>query len=181
MTSLKRLSQALAIVTIGAAAITFGLEATEVSSTSWRRSLARKLEDAAIPDWPLWISGLFGFALALIGIALVAAQIAPPKRGLNSMHEVYRGSDGDTRIRGRAAIRAAQYELEKIDGVTAVAGRMSNKAIHLEVQVDDRSDLVEVEDEARNRLDHGFWISLGLADLAVNLLMTHHPAPPRVR
>lgn len=181
MTLLRRTSHAVGVVALGFVAVFLVLEVTDVVGNRWRRELADAFEEAAFPSWSLWVSGLVGAGLALVGVMLVAAQIAPPQKGLSSMHEVYKGSDGETRLRGRAAIRAARHELESIDGVVEVDGRLDGKRLRVDLEVDDRADLVEIENEARERLGHEFWINLGLADFAVDLFVTHHPKPPRVR
>lgn len=181
MTLLRRASQLVGVAALGLVAVFLVLEMTDVVGSRWRRELADGFEEAAFPSWNLWLSGLVGAGLAIVGVMLVAAQIAPPKKGLNSMHEVYKGPDGDTRLRGRAAIRAARHELESIEGVVDVDTRLDGKSMRVEVEVDDRADLLAIEEEARTRLDHEFWINLGLADFAVDLFVTHHPNPPRVR
>lgn len=181
MNALRRTSQVAGVGVIGAVGVLLMLEAAEVVGDRWRRETAELIEAVAFPDWSLWVIALAGVGVALIGVALVAAQIAPPKKGVNRMHNVYRGDDGETRIAGRAAINAARHELEKIDGVESVAGRVLRKQLTVELQVDDRADLTAVEAEARSRLGHEFWINLGLADFDVNLLVAHHPKPPRVR
>lgn len=181
MTALRSLSQAVGIAVLAGLGVLLFLEASEVVTGRWRRDLASAIEESTFPGWGLWISGLVGAALALVGIAMIAAQLAPPKKGLNAVHEIYSGNDGETRIRGRAAIGAVRHELETIEGVVAVAARAVKKTMHVDLEVDDRSNLTDIENEARGRLDHEFWINLGLADFAVNLLVTHHPNPPRVR
>lgn len=181
MTLLRRASHLIGTGAFAVVATLLILEVTDVTGGAWRDRLADGIGRAAFPTWPLWASGLIGAGLALVGIVLVAAQLAPPKKGLNSMHEVYRGRNGDTRIRGRAAIRAARHELQQIDGVVEVAGRVEKKVLHVDLQIDDRANVTAVENEARRRLGHEFWINLGLADFAVNLLVTHHAKPPRVR
>ena len=102
------------------------------------------------------------------GVILTAGQLAPPKKGLSKIYEVHQGFDGETRIRGRAAIRAAFHEMEQIDGVVDVDGRIRAKRLHLNVEIDDRANLTDIENEARRRLDHEFWINLGLADFGIN-------------
>lgn len=97
------------------------------------------------------------------------------------MHEVYEGPDGVTTVSGRAAIRAVSHELEEITGVAGVEARINGTQMHVDILVDDRADVAAIEAEARRRLDHGFWIGLGLADFALSLSVTHHPSPPRVR
>lgn len=181
MTTLRRFTHLLGVAALAAVALLLMLEVTDVVGSRWRRSLADGIENGAEPAWPLWVSGLVGLALALAGMMMIAAQLAPARKGLNSMHEVYRGRDGDTRIRGRAAIRAARHELEGIDGVVDVAARVNGKTLHLELKIDDRADITDVETQARERLGTEFWINLGLADFAINILVTHHPRPPRVR
>ncbi len=181
MTLLRRASHAVGVVALGLVAVFLVLEVTDVVGDRWRQELADSFEEAAFPSWSLWASALVGAGLAIVGIMLVAAQLAPPKKGLSSMHEVYKGPDGDTRLRGRAAIRAARHELESIDGVVEVDARLDGKRMRVDLQIDDRADLLEIESAARERLGHEFWINLGLADFAVDLFVTHHPKPPRVR
>ncbi len=181
MTLLRRATLAVGVVALGFVAAFLILEVTDVVGNRWRRELADGFEEAAFPSWSLWVSGLVGAGLAIVGVMLVAAQIAPAKKGLSSMHEVYKGPDGDTRLRGRAAIRAARHEVASIDGVVEVDTRLDGKRMRIELQVDDRADLLKIEEEARTRLGHEFWINLGLADFTVDLYVTHHPKPPRVR
>ena len=181
MTTLRRLTALVGIVALGTVGTLLILESSEVIGGRWRGEFAESLNDIAFPSWGLWASALLGVALAIVGIAMVAAQIAPPKKGLNSMHEVYKGRDGETRLRGRAAIGAVRYELAAIDGVVNVDARVANKRMTVELEIDDRANIADIENEARTRLGHEFWINLGLADFALNLLVAHHPKPPRVR
>lgn len=156
-------------------------EATEVTSGSWRHDVADAFSDTVSPPWSTWVSALLGVALAVVGVTIIAAQFAPPKRGLNTMHEVSRGNDGMTRIRGRAAIAAARHELERIEGVVDAAPTLKKKRMQVEVRVDDRADIEAVTAEAQSLLGTPFWIDLGLVDFAVDILVVHHPKPPRVR
>ncbi len=181
MTLLRRTTSLLGVAAAGAVGLLLVLEITGIIGSEWRNRLADFIGTAAFPSWSLWISGLVGAGLALLGLALVAAQLAPPRKGLTRLFEVYRAADGETRIRGRAAIRAARHETETIEGVLGVDGRIRSKRLHLTLRIDDRVNLADVENEARERLDHEFWIDLGLADFGVNLLVTHHPNPPRTR
>ncbi|MDZ7733913.1 MAG: hypothetical protein U5R31_13365 [Acidimicrobiia bacterium] len=181
MTLVRRVTQITFAVAVGALGAALVLEATEVVGPEWRDDLAAGLARVAFPGWAPWISTLAGLGAAILGVALIVAQLAPPKKGLRTMHEVYRGSDGDTRIRGRAAIAAARHEVAAIEGVVAVDATVANNTMTVDAQVDDRADVAMVEAAIRDRLDHEFWINLGLADFAVNLLITHHPRPPRVR
>lgn len=181
MTLLRRSTIMVGIAAAGAVGVLLVLEITGSIQSEWRHRLADAIETAAFPTWSLWISGLLGAGLALLGLTLVAAQLAPPRKGLTRVFEVYRAADGETRIRGRAAIRAARHEVETIEGVLGVDGRIRSKRLHVTLRVDDRVNLEHIENEARERLDHEFWINLGLADFGVNLLVTHHPNPPRTR
>ncbi len=181
MTRLRLTTQAVGAAIVGALGVFLILEATEIVDGQWRRELADGVERVAFPGWDLWIPGLVGAALAILGVALVAAQIAPPKKGLNTVHEVFKGNNGGTRIRGRAAISAVRHEISQIEGVVDVDARVEKKRVNVEVHVDDRSNIGDIENQARARLNHEFWIDLGLADFALNLLITHHPKPPRVR
>ena len=171
----------VAILSLGLLGTLLILESIEAIDGRWRRELADAVDTAAFPTWGLWALALLGAFLAIAGIAMIASLLAPQKKGLNTMHEVYKGDDGDTRLRGRAAISAVRHEVSAIEGVVEVDARVAKKQMTVEVQVDDRVNVAEVENEARERLGHEFWINLGLADFALNLLVTHHPKPPRVR
>ncbi len=181
MTLLRRTASLVGITAVGTVGLLLVLEITGAIGSEWRHRLSDAIDTAAFPSWSLWISGLVGAGLALLGLILVAAQLAPPRKGLTRVFEVYRAADGETRIRGRAAIRAARHEVETIEGVLGVDGRIRSKRLHLTLRIDDRVNLADVENEARERLDHEFWINLGLAEFGINLLVTHHPNPPRTR
>lgn len=181
MMALRRLTALVGLVAVGACGVFLILESAEVTGARWRRELADALANVAFPSWGLWASALVGVGLAIAGIAMVAAQMASPKKGLRTMHEVYKGNDGDTRLRGRAAIRAVHHELQTIEGVVAVDARVAGKRMSVELLVDDRCNIADVENEVRGRVGHEFWINLGLADFALDLLVNHHPKPPRVR
>ena len=181
MTTVRHVTHIVVVAALATIGVLLILESAEAIGGRWRRELATGVSDVAFPSWGLWASGLVGACLAVLGVILLAAQVAPRKKGLNTMHEVYKGSDGETRLRGRAAISAVRHEVASIDGVVDVDARLVRKQMHVEVQVDDRVNLTDMENEVRGRLDHGFWIDLGLADFALNLLITHHPTPPRAR
>ena len=176
---LRRLSHALGIGAIGAVGVLLILDVTDVIEGGWRQSLADAIGTAAFPNWAAWVSALVGVGRAVVGVILTAGQLAPPKKGLTKIYEVHQGFDGETRIRGRAAIRAAFHEMEQIDGVVDVDGRIRAKRLHLNLEIDDRANLTDIENEARRRLDHELWINLGLADFGINLLVTHHPIQER--
>ncbi len=181
MTGLRRVSQAAAALACAALGTLLVLESTEVIGGRWRRELAAALDDLAFPTWDLWISAVAGAGLAVLGVMIVAAQLAPAKKGLNTMHEVYDGSDGTTTIRGRAAISAVRHQLTSIEGVVDVDASIGRRRMKIELRVDDRASIEAIETETRSRLDHGFWIDLGLADFTLDLLITHDRNPPRVR
>ena len=179
MLLLRRLSHALGIGAIGAVGVLLILDVTDVIGGGWRPSLADAIGTAAFPNWAAWVSALVGGGLAVVGVILTAGQLAPPKKGLTKIYEVHQGFDGETSIRGRVAIRAAFHEMEQIDGVVDVDGRIRAKRLHLNLEIDDRANLTDIENEARRRLDHELWINLGLADFGINLLVTHHPIQER--
>lgn len=181
MSTFRRFTQALGVVALALVGTLLILEATDVITGEWRGHLADGFDDAANPTWPLWASALTGFSGALVGITMVAAQFVPEKRGFRTMHHVQSDPDGETRLAGRAAIAAVRYEIARIEGVVEVTPTIRKKRMAVDVQVDDRANLIEIEHEARRILGHEFWIELGLADFALDLLVTHHPKPPRVR
>ena len=178
---LRRTAQLAAICALATVAALLILEVVGVIGQGWRLDLAATIEQVAAPSWPAWLSAVMGLGLAALGLSMVLSQLIPAKTGASTLHEVHRGEDGVTRIRGRAAIAAVRHQLEQVDGIDSVEARLRGRAVHVELIVDDGTDVGEVERQARERLDHGFWIELGLADLAVNLLITHDPAPPKVR
>ena len=94
---------------------------------------------------------------------------------------VSEGDNGDTRLRGKALLAAVSHRIDGIEGVVDTQAWLTAKDVTVQVRVDDRCDLEAVMGELRSRLDHGFWIDLGVADLPVNLDVVHHPHPPRVR
>lgn len=181
MTGLRRFGQAVGAAILTVVGTLLVLESTDVIGRQWRHDLASAIEDTVYPTWSLWLSALTGAALALLGITLVAAQLLPAGRGLSTVHEVSSGDDGTTRIRGRAAVSAVRHELTAIEGVVDVEARIGHQRLDLDVRVDDTVNLELVESEARRRLDHGFWIDLGLADFTVNFLFTYQRNPSRVR
>ncbi len=181
MKLLRRAGQLVVAGSLGVLGVALVLEATDLAGPQWRYELADGVAQVAFPSWPPWVLAIAGLGLALASLAFAVAQLAPPKKGLRTMHEVYRGSDGDTRIRGRAAIAAARHEIAAIESVVAVEASVDGKKMTVEAQVDDRADVAAVEAAIRDRLGHEFWINLGLADFGLNVLITHHPHPPRVR
>ncbi|RMH80061.1 MAG: hypothetical protein D6683_05590 [Actinomyces sp.] len=181
MSAVRRTVIGTGIAALAGLGVALVLESTGVIDGSWRDKVADLVASVAFPEWTPWQSTLAGLGAAVVGLVAATAQLMPAKKGLHTMHEVSRGDDGDTLIRGRAAIAAARHEVQGIDGVVAVDATIRRKAMTVEVQVDDRVDLAEVEHEVRARLDTPFWIDLGLADFAVDILITHHPRPPRVR
>lgn len=182
MTVLRRVSQMVAWAAIATVGVLLVLETTDVIGGQWRHDVAEAVAEVANPTWPEWASALIGLALAVLGVLLIAAQLAPPRRGLTRMLEVHSTDNGETIIRGRAALRAVRHIVSAIEGIIDVDARLiGEKKVQVEIKVDDRTDLEDLETHVRERLDSPFWIDLGLADLAVNLLITHHPRPPRVR
>lgn len=88
---------------------------------------------------------------------------------------------GETNLTGRALISAIKHGVSDIDGVIDTGCSVRKKVATVELRVDDRCNLADVEAAVRSRLDHGFWIDLGLADMAVDISIVHHPRPPRVQ
>jgi len=181
VTRIKWFNQFIAAAATGAVGVLLVLEATGAVGGRWRHEISKAITRSTFPTLSLWIITLAGVGLAIVGVVMIAAQLAPPKRGLNKMHNVSKGSDGDTSLRGRAAVRAVRHELEKIEGVVDVDARVTARRVFVEMRVDDRADVSDIETLARDRLGYPFWIDLGLADFTFNLLVTHHPKPPRVR
>lgn len=180
-TLLRRGSYAVGLAVVAAASVYLIFEATSLAPPTWRPSLADTVEAVTFPGWALWISGVAGAGLALVGMLVAVSQIIPPKKGSRTLHNVHKGTDGNTRIAGRAAIGAARHELEQIDGVISAGARLRGKRVDTVLVIDDRASLSDIENQARERLDHSFWIDLGLADFAVNIFVTHHSQQSRVR
>lgn len=181
MTVLRRLPLAIGATVLGPMGALLFLEAAGIISGGWRHELASAISEAASPEWDLWVSAIVGLVLAALGMLMVLAQLTPKRRGFTIMYEVYDGSDGTTSIRGRAAIGAVQHELTAIEGVVDVQAHIVRGHIEVQVRVDDRANVATVEQQARSRIDHGFWINLGLADFTVDLLISHHSNSPRIR
>ena len=181
MSIIRRLTQVLGLVSAGALGTLLILEVTDRIGTAWREELADAAERLLEPTWALWLSGLVGAAMAAVGVGMVGAQFAPEKRGFRTVHSVHRDDDGATRLRGRAAIVAVEHELAAIDGVVEVTASIRRKTVLARLLIDDRAAIDEIENAARSSLDHAFWIDLGLADYSLDLIVAHHPRPPRVR
>lgn len=170
MTLIRRTTQIVIIGAIVAIGVLLVLEVTDVTASSWRSDLADGTRSTLDPDLANWALAPLGVLIGLVGIALIAAQLAPTPKGNSRMLEVGKHDDGATHLSGRAALRSVEHELESIVGVTgATASMPKEKKIHAIVRIDDRSDLTTIENEARGRLDTPFWIDLGLADVAVEI------------
>lgn len=182
MTFLRRLSQLAVVAAIIAGSTMVILELVGAISSGWRGEVADAVRSVADPDVDDWALALLGAMIALIGIVLIAAQLAPEPKGRARMLEVSSFDDGETRLAGRAALHAVEYELSTIEGVTGATAVMPTKrVIHATIRADDRCNLEEVVAEARRRLDTPFWIDLGLPDIAIELTAEFDPRPPRVR
>jgi hypothetical protein len=181
MRIIRRTTAVLAAFAIAAIGIALAGETIGRWSGRWRDDLAQALHDIAAPTWPAWQSALLGSALAIAAIVLIAAEFTRPPKGTRIMHPVHNTHNGATHISGRAAIRAACKQVESLDGVVDVDATITKSEMTLTARLDDRADIEAVEASIRERLGHEFWINLGLADLSLNLLLTHHPKPPRVR
>jgi hypothetical protein len=169
---------AVALVAIGLAV---GAEVTGLMDGHWRQVVADTIAAVFFPGWAAWQSALAGAGLAIVAMILIAAELTRPAKGIRIMYPVHDTSTGNTHITGKAAIRAAERHLDDIEGIVDTDASITKNTMNLTVRVDDRADLGAVEAQIRDRLDHEFWINLGLADFATNLLITHHPKPPRVR
>lgn len=182
MTFLRRSTQLALIAAAIALGVLLVLEITDVMASSWRADVADGTRNTFAPDFADWALAPLGVLIGLVGVVLIAAQLAPAPRGTSRMLEVASNDDGATHLAGRAAMRAVEHELQQIVGVTGVTASMAAaKRIHAIVRIDDRSDIATIEDEARTRLDTPFWIDLGLADVAVDITAEFDPRPPRVR
>ncbi len=181
MSAVRRLCAVVAALSLTAIGVGLIGETTGVFSGRWRHELADGLVRVVRPTWPAWQSAVLGVVVALAALILIAAEFTRPPRGTRIMHPVHSDHNGATRISGRAAMHAAQRQVADIDGVVDSTATISKSELTLTVRLDDRADVDTIETEARRRLGHAFWIDLGLADFALNLLFTHHPRPPRVR
>ena len=181
MTAVRRITQAVVALSVLGLGVVLVLEATGVLDATWRQSLADGIARIAAESPVRWAYTLGGVAVAGMALLLATAQLLPARRGTTIMLPVSEGDEGDTRLRGKALIAAAQHRVSDLEGVVDVQAWLSPRDLTVEVRVDDRSDVELVMAEVRHRLDHGFWIDLGVADLAVNLKVVHHPRPPRVR
>ena len=182
MTLIRRTTQLATIAAVTALGVFLVLEITDVDGNAWRTNLADALGKVFAPEHARWQLALVGAAVALASITLIAAQLAPDRRGISRMLEVGKDHDGATHLTGRAAMRSVEHELAGIVGVTKTTAVMPTaKKMHATIRVDDRCDLAAVENEARERLDTPFWINLGLADVAIDFTVEFDPRPPRVR
>ena len=182
MTLVRRTTQLALIAAVGALGIFLALEASNLDGNTWRTNLADAIRNVFAPEHSRWQLALVGAGLALAAIILIAAQLAPARKGISRMLEVGNDHDGATHLTGRAAMRAVEHELAGIEGVTKTTAVMPTaKKLHATVRVDDRCDLEAVEIEARERLDTPFWINLGIPDIAIDITVEFDPRPPRVR
>ncbi|BAN03588.1 Asp23/Gls24 family envelope stress response protein [Ilumatobacter coccineus] len=182
MTLIRRATQLAFIAAVTALGVFLALEATEVDGDTWRANLADTTRNLFAPDRAAWQIALIGAALAIGGIILIAAQLAPARKGTSRMLEVGSNEDGATHLTGRATLRSVEHELRQIEGVTGSAAVMPTaKKIHATIRVDDRCDLADIETQAHERLDTGFWINLGVPDIAIAITVEFDPRPPRVR
>ena len=182
MTLIRRTTQLALIAAVLAVGVFLALEASDVDGNTWRANVADTLRTLLAPDRARWQLALAGAAVAIVGIVLIAAQLAPTRKGNSRMLEVGSHDDGATRLTGRATLRAVEYELRQIEGVTGATAVMpSAKKIHATARVDDRCDIADIEAQARDRLDTGFWINLGVPDVAIAITVEFDPRPPRVR
>jgi hypothetical protein len=176
-----RTAQAMVIVVLAAAGGTLIAEATGSLQEGWRNQLAEAIGSVAAPTWAPWILAPLGATLAIAAVTLAAVQLVPPKKGVRLMLPVHSFDDGSTQLSGRALLHAIRQRLHDVEGVVDVEARITRRRADIELRVDDRADLAFVDERARALLDHGFWLDLGVADLAVDLTVVHHPRPPRVR
>jgi hypothetical protein len=182
MTLLRRTTQLALIAAVVAVGTFLILEVTDVIGNRWRTDLADGIRNVFAPSIASWELALLGAATAVIGITAIAAQLAPSPKGTARMLEVTHNDDGATRITGRATLRAVEHELRTIVGVTAATATMRKpKQINAVVRIDDRCNLVDVEQQARTLLDTPFWLNLGLPDIAITITVEFDPKPPRVR
>ena len=181
MRTIRRLVAVVAGSALAAVGVALVIETVGLSSGRWRDDVASAIETITQPSWPAWQSALLGSAAAVIAFVLVIAEFTRPPKGTRIMHHVHSTDNGATQISGRAAIHAARRKIEDVDGVVDADATITKSEMTLTVRLDDRADFETVESEIRTRLGHEFWIDLGLADLSLNLLLTHHPRPPRVR
>lgn len=181
MRLVARTTQAAAIVAVGLLGAVFIAEATGAIGEGWRNSAADAVKGVGLPSAAPWILAPVGLMLGLAALTLAVVQFAPPRKGARLMLPVHDFDDGSTVLAGRALIHVVDKRLAGIEGVLGVDARVTHKRVDIELRVDDRADLELVDTQARLLLDHGFWIDLGVADLAVDLTVVHHPRPPRVR
>jgi len=181
MKHLRTAITAACVLALAAAATALIAEAIGAIDDTWRHRSADAVTNTFEPSQPGWQATLLAIGFTAALLVVVASEFSRPPKGARIMHNVHSAQDGNTRITGKAAMRAATRELEHIDGVTNATATITKKTLTLTIRVDDRVSLEAVEEEARQRLDHEFWINLGLADFATNLLITHDPKPPRVR
>lgn len=181
MRLVARTTQLLVIVALGGISAVFIAEATGALQEGWRNDAADAVRTVGSPNGAPWLLAPIGLMLALAALALAVVQFVPPKKGTRLMLPVHEFDDGSTVLAGRALIHVIRLRLKGIEGIVEVNARVTRKKADIEVRVDDRADLAVVEEEARRLLDHGFWLDLGVADLAVDLTVVHHPRPPRVR
>ena len=148
---------------------------------TYRPKVADLIQSVLATNRPYWQATLLGLALAFCAIAIVSFEFARPPKGTRIMHNVHHTEIGNTQISGKATIRAVERACQSVEGVVDITCTITTKTANVIARVDDRCNLTSLDDSIRTRLDHGFWIDLGLADFAVNLTVTHHPKPPRVR
>ena len=176
-----RLAQLVGIAALITAGTLLIVEAVEPARDGAREDLASFLDGVAEPDAEPWLLALVGCALAVLAVAAFAGQLVTKPTGSTLMLNVDRDQLGSTDLSGRALISAIERRVRDIEGVVDSQCAIRKKAVDIELRVDDRANLDQVDATVRQRLDHAFWIDLGLADMAVDITIVHHPRPPRVR
>jgi len=179
--AVARLTQALMIVVIAATGTVLIAEATGGLREGWRTQVADVVAGLGAPTLAPWILAPLGLALAVAALGLAVVQFVPPRRGAHLMLPVHQFDDGSTQLAGRALIHVIRQRLAGIEGVLEVEPRVDRRRVDIEIRCDDRADVALIDEQARQLLDHGFWLDLGVADLGVDITLVHHPRPPRVR
>jgi hypothetical protein len=170
MRIVQRVSAGIAWVSLLTIGVMLVLEATDLISSSWRRSLADLAGWLVSPTMAPWGAALLGAGLAILAFVMLAAQLVPFRLSTRPTI-VDKSPKGTTSVGGAAQRRGVIEQLLTVPGVQDAIPVSHRRRIKIRAQLADDAEVTEVRQKAREGLSDEFWSSLGIEPTPVDLIL----------
>lgn len=145
-------------------------EATNAIDGSWRTFIADLLDGIAAPTVSRFVATALGFAIALLALAVLVAQLTPYQKTRKFGFVTDRQGDGELSVQSKAIGRAVETILDDLEPVVDASTVVERQKITVKLGVQDESNLAEVDSAARRALDEQLWSNMGMEPRPIGIV-----------